>query len=66
MNKYNKTNRHIDTEKLVVTNWERVQEGQIGVGDYEVQLLGIKLNKSQGYNVQHREYSQNSISWYSV
>ena len=32
--------------------------GTIGEGDYEVQTYSYKINKSWGYNVQHKEYSQ--------
>ena len=31
--------------------------GEIGEGDREVQTSSYKINKSQGYNAQHREYS---------
>ena len=33
-------------------------KGKIDEGDYEVQAASYKINKSQGSNGQHREYSQ--------
>ena len=33
-------------------------KGQDGVGDQEVQTTMYKINKLQGYILQHREYSQ--------
>ena len=36
--------------------------GKTGVGDQEVQTTMYKINKLQGYIVQHREYSQFSIA----
>ena len=32
--------------------------GEIDERDEEVQNTSYRINKSQGYNVQHREYSQ--------
>ena len=57
---YNKRNRLTDIEnKLVFISGEReVGRGKIGVGDEEVQTTMYKINKLQGYIVQHREYSQ--------
>ena len=31
---------------------------EMGEGDYEVQTSSYRINKSQGHNVRHREYSQ--------
>ena len=40
----------------MVTSGEREEgRGQIGVWDYEVQTTMHKINKAQGYIVQHRE-----------
>ena len=49
-----------DTEnKSVLTSGERGGESsKIRKGDYEVQITRYKINKIQGYNVQHREYTQ--------
>ena len=42
-----------------VTSGERGgRGGEIGQGDEEVQTTRYKINKLQGCNVQHREYSQ--------
>lgn len=32
--------------------------GEIGEGGLKVQTSGYKINKSQGYDVQHGDYSQ--------
>ena len=50
-------NRLTDIEnKRVVTSWERERgRGKIGVGDEEVQTTMYKIDKQQGYIVQHRE-----------
>ena len=49
-----------DTENnLVVTRGERGKgRSKIGKGNYEVQTTRYKINKLQGYSVQHKEYSQ--------
>ena len=61
-NEQTKQNRNelIDAgNKLVVTRGERNWGvGKTGKGDQEVQTFSYKINKSQGCNVQHGEYSQ--------
>ena len=37
---------------------EERERGKIGVGDEEVQTTMYKINKIQGYIIQHRKYSQ--------
>ena len=40
---------------------------EIGEGDHEVQTASFKINKSQGFKVQHRAYSQlycNNFVWH--
>ena len=56
--KYNK--KETDSEnKLVVTSGEREGgRGKIGEEDQEVQTTMYKINKLQGYTVQHRKHSQ--------
>ena len=57
MSKYNKTER-LTENKLMVTREERGRRrGEIGEGDSEVRIGSYKVNKSQGCNVQHRDYS---------
>ena len=60
-----KQNRLTDIEnKLVVTSGEREGgRGKIGVGEEEVQTIDTmyKINKLQGYIIQHKEYSQHFI-----
>ena len=34
------------------------QAGKIGLGDQEIQTTTYEINKLQGHNAQHREYSQ--------
>ena len=33
-------------------------KGKIGIGDEEIRTTMYKINKLQGYKVQHKEYSQ--------
>ena len=43
----------------MVTSGEREEgRGNTEVGDEEVQTTRYKINKIQGYSVQHREYTQ--------
>ena len=43
----------------MVTSREKESErGKIRVGDEEIQNTMCKINKLQGYIIQHREYSQ--------
>ena len=45
--------------KLVVAGAEEGgEDGEIGEGNWEAQTSSYKINKLQGGNVQHREYSQ--------
>ena len=60
MNKQNR-NRLIDTENKLTSGHPSGTSGwfsEIGEGDPEVQISSYKINKSQGCNVQHWEYSQ--------
>ena len=56
MNKYNKT--ETDSQIQRTNWWLPVGRGKMRVGDEEVQTTMYKINKLQGYIVQHREYSQ--------
>ena len=49
---------HRYRELVVTTGEKEVGRGKIGVGDEEVQTTMYKINKIQGYIIQHREYSQ--------
>ena len=51
------THRYIEN-KLVVTSGKKAREGQEGVGDSEIQTTMYKINKLQGYIVQHKECRQ--------
>ena len=55
-------NRLIDIENtLMVTSGEREGGREIGVEDLcllKAQIIRCKINRLQGYIVQHREYSQ--------
>ena len=43
----------------MITTGERGRRmGKTGVGDEKVETITYKINKLQGYTVQHREYSQ--------
>ena len=56
MNEYNKTETRRYENKLVVTR--RGREGgrnKIAVGDSQIQTTMYKINKQQGYTVQHRK-----------
>ena len=55
--KYNKE-KYIQRKKQCLSEGRRVGEGQISEGGSEVQTTMYKINKLQGYNIQHREYSQ--------
>ena len=65
MNEYNQTEIGLKIQRTnVVTNGEREEErGKIGVGDKELQTPMYKINKLQGYIVQHREIFYNNFKW---
>ena len=45
-------------EQIMVTSGEREEDrGKIGIGKCQPQTTIYKMNKLQGYNEQHREYS---------
>ena len=44
-------------KKQVLATREVVRMGEIGDRDYEEQTFSFKISKSQGYNVQHGDYS---------
>ena len=56
----NKTKwQQIDTQKkYVLVRGEEFGEGKIGKVNLEVQTSSYKINKSQGCNIQHKEYGQ--------
>ena len=56
----NKTKwQQIDTQKkYVLVRGEEFGEGKIGKVNLEVQTSSYKINKAQGYNIQHKEYGQ--------
>ena len=57
MNECNKTETYTEN-KLEVTSRKTVQGGaRQGKGFKRYELLGRKKNKTQGLNVQHREYN---------
>ena len=64
MNEYNETNRLTDVKKkLVVARGERDERRvKIEAENEEVQMTMNKINKLQGYIIQHREYSQYFIT----
>ena len=67
-NKEQSRNRLTDVENnLVVTSRERErEEGHIGVRDKEMQIAMYKINKEQGYIIQHREIQplfSNTFKW---
>ena len=67
VNKAKKKQTHICREQTSGYQWgEGRGRGNIGVGDKEVQTTMYKMNKLQGYIVQHREYSQYFKTIYGV
>ena len=53
---------HRYKELTSVYRWEAEGGGEMSVGDEKVQTIMYKINKLQGYTVQHKEYSQLTIS----
>ena len=50
---------HRYREQTSIISGEREErKGKIAVGDWKTQTTIYKINKLQGYIVQHREYSQ--------